>query len=155
MVFNNFLFETPSARVDGIAFINWSRKLSKKSKSVLSTFAYSNNCWIFWIGFPRYEVTVPTAPETEPVTVSPVSNLWLDDIKILPLLVSSTRTLAVALEIEPVIVSLLVNLPVVPAPFSKTILSPPSSKIYSKLSTSERNLSIDNVSFNSPYSKNW
>ena len=71
------------------------------------------------------------APELDPVIVSPVSNLWLEDIKSLGTAFpkSSTNIVAVALEVSPVIVSPSVNLPVVPTPVSATTLVPSSLTI--------------------------
>ena len=91
---------------------------------VLSVSAYSNNCWIFCTGFARYRVTVAVEPESPPVMVSPVLNFcWevMNNLGFVALPKSSTRTLAVALDVLPVMVSFTVNLPVVPVPSSRTI----------------------------------
>ena len=130
-----FLLLTPSASKSGIAFINSSRKLLRKSYIVLSILAYSNNCCIVCTGLARYLVTIPVALELPPVIVSPVINFCCDVIKSLGVLLldkSSTRTVAVALEVPPVIISPTINLPVLPAlppeaPDSITILLPSTS----------------------------
>ena len=97
---------------------------------MLSTFAYSNICWIFCIGFPRYCLTTPWAPEVAPVIVSPVSKSCCPVIKSCEFLESSTRTDEVALLVPPVIVSPLMNFAPEPDAASVTILSPSvSSKI--------------------------
>ena len=74
---------------------------------------------------------------------------------------SSTRIVAVALEVEPVIVSPTTNLPSVPTvspvasvPFSKTICSPSTSNTLEGVSNSKRRLSILTVTLNSPASRN-
>ena len=114
MFFINFLLSRPVARVSGIAFINSSRSWSKKSYIVLSVSAYDNSCCIFCTGFALYFVTVPNAPEVAPVIVSPFSNSCWEEMNSLLLARSSTRTVAVALEVPPLIVSLTVNLPLEP-----------------------------------------
>ena len=71
---------------------------------------------------------------------------------------SSTRTVAVAFEVPPVIVSPAVNLPKVPvllspsAP-SKTILFPSTSKTLDGEANSKRRLSISTVRRSSPDSR--
>ena len=59
---------------------------------------------------------------------------------------SSTRILAVAFDVPPVIVSPTTNLPSVPAPLSKTILLPSTSNAKDSVSTSRSTLSIVTVS---------
>ena len=54
---------------------------------------------------------------------------------------SSARTVAVAFEVPPVIVSSTTNLPSLPAPASKTILFPSTSKTLDAVSNSKRRLS--------------
>ena len=51
------------------------------------------------------------APDELPVMISSLPNLSCDEIKILLLFKSSARTVAVAFDVEPVIVSPTVNLP--------------------------------------------
>ena len=79
---------------------------------------------MFWTGFARYSTTVPSEPEVPPVIVSPVMNFCCDVMNNLEFLESSTNTFAVALEVEPVIISSLIKKPLLPAPSSVTILSP-------------------------------
>ena len=66
---------------------------------------------------------------------------------------SSTRTVAVALEVPPVIVSPASNLPSLPAPFSKTILLPSMSNAKDSDSNSKRTLSTFDVRRSSPASR--
>ena len=61
------------------------------------------------IGFARYSVTTPWAPDVAPVTVSPVSKSCCPVIKSCEFLESSTRTVDVAPVVPPVIVSPLIN----------------------------------------------
>ena len=116
-------------KLSGIETINWSLIWSKKSYSVLSTFAYSNICWIFWIGFARYSEIVAVEPDVPPVIVSPFINFCWPLTYKNAFLESSTRIVAVAFDVPPVIISPLVNWPVVPSPVSVTILSPSSFNI--------------------------
>ena len=69
---------------------------------------------MFCTGFARYLTTVPDELEVPPDMVSPVINFCWDVMKSLGVLVlpkSSTRTVAVALDVSPVIVSPVANLP--------------------------------------------
>ena len=90
-----------------------------------------------------------------PVIVSPVTNNCWEEMKSLLLPKSSTSTVAVAFDVEPVIVSLTVNLPLDPAPASYTILLPLSSKRCEVVWASKSILSIVTVTPSSPASKNW
>ena len=107
-------------------------------------------------GFARYLVTTALEEEVPPVTVSPVINFCCEVMKILgvvELLKSSTRIFAVAFEVPPVIVSPTTNFPSVPAPTSRTILLPSTSKTLDAVSTSKRRLSIFTVTLSSAASK--
>ena len=67
---------------------------------------------MFCTGFARYLTTVADELEVPPVMVSPVINFCCDVMKILGLSVfpwSSTRTVAVAFDVSPVIVSPISN----------------------------------------------
>ena len=83
---------------------------------------------MFCTGFPRYWTIVPWEPDVPPVIVSPVLNFCCAEINNLfvPSLTSLTKTVAVALLVEPTIVSPDVKT-IVEA--SSTILSPVSVKI--------------------------
>ena len=75
-----------------------------------------------------YVNKVEVAPDVPPVIASPSINFWFAEMKSLAvheaaLPSASTRTVAVALLVDPVIVSPISNFPVVPEPFSKTTLS--------------------------------
>ena len=88
--------------------------------------------------------------------VSPVINFCCDVIKSLELLSfpkSSTRTVAVAFDVPPVMVSPASNLPSLPAPFSKTILLPSTSSAKDSDSRFKRRLSILTVRRSSPASR--
>ena len=67
------------------------------------------------------------APESLPIIISLLTNLSCAEIINLLLVISSTNTTAVALEVWPVTVSPLVNLPNVDS--SKRILSPASNNV--------------------------
>ena len=88
--------------------------------------------------------------------VSPTSNFCWEEMKSLLLPRSSTSTVAVALDVEPVIVSFATNLPVVPVPVSVLIFTgtSPSDKIKLVETVSCRILSIVTVTINSAASKN-
>jgi hypothetical protein len=66
---------------------------------------------------------------------------------------SSTRIFAVALLVEPVMVSPTTNLPSVPLPLSKTISLPSTSNTLDGVSNSKSRLSILTVTRNSPASR--
>ena len=82
---------------------------------------------MFWIGFARYFVTVADEPDVPPVIVSLVISFCCELIYRTELRESSTRIVAVAFDVAPVIVSPSVNLPVKD---SSTNRSPSSSKTY-------------------------
>ena len=66
---------------------------------------------------------------------------------------SSARTVAVAFEVPPVIVSPTANLPSLPAPASRTILYPSTSNTLDAVSYSNRTLSTFTVRRSSPDSR--
>ena len=81
---------------------------------------------MFWTGFALYVAIVASAPEVAPTINSPISNLfWCVTNKREPSSMSSTNTVAVAPEVEPVTVSPFIKSPT--AESSKRILSPVSS----------------------------
>ena len=107
-------------------------------------------------GFARYLETTALEEEVPPVMVSPVINFCCEVIKILGVVVlpkSSARIFAVAFEVPPVMVSPTINFPSVPAPTSRTILLPSTSKTLEMVSVSKIRLSIFTVTLSSAASK--
>ena len=101
-------------------------------------------------------MTTALEEEVPPVMVSPVTNFCWEVIKILGVVVlpkSSDRLFAVAFEVPPVMVSPTINFPSVPAPTSRTILLPSTSKTLELVSVSKIRLSIFTVTLSSAASK--
>ena len=88
------------ANLSGKVLRNVSLNSVKKESIVSSTSKYSKSCETFWTGLAVYETILPVAPVVAPITVSSVKNLFCAEINRREFsFISSTRTVAVALEV--------------------------------------------------------